>query len=61
MLMTTAAGAIMFFATGGLMFEMWKNQRDATGCLMGSGIIAFLNGFIYLADCVLTFLKYGYQ
>jgi len=61
MLLTTAAGTIMFLATGGLIFEMWTNHSDATGCLIGSGIIAFLNGFVYLVDCVLTLLKYRYE
>jgi len=55
------AGAFMFFTTGGIIFEVWYNATYTTGHLIGSGIIAFLNGFVYLGDCLLTFLKYGYN
>jgi len=58
--MITMAGALMFFTTGGIMFEVWHNASSGTGYLISSGIIAFLNGFVYIADCILTFLKYGY-
>ena len=57
--MITLVGAFLFFATGGLIFETWSSATYASGYLIGSGIIAFLNGFIYLGDCALTFLNYG--
>ena len=57
--MITLAGAFLFFATGGLIFEAWYNAEQATGYLIGSGIIAFLNGFVYLGDFALTSFKYG--
>jgi len=57
--MITMAGAFLFFTTGGLIFEVWYNATSTTVYLIGSGIIAFLNGFVYLGDFVLTTLKYG--
>jgi len=57
--MITMAGALLFFTTGGLIFEVWYNATHASGYLIGSGIIAFLNGFVYLGDFVLTTLKFG--
>jgi hypothetical protein len=49
----------MFLTTGGLIFETWHNATNASGYLIGSGFFAFLNGLLYLADCALTFFKYG--
>lgn len=60
-LMITAAGALMFITTGALIFEMWDHQAYVTGYLIGSGFVAFLNGFVYIADCILTFFKYRNQ
>jgi hypothetical protein len=56
--MTAMAAALLFFATGGLIFKIWSDNKHATGYLIGSGIFAFLNGFVYLGDCAYTF-KYG--
>jgi hypothetical protein len=55
----TLAGAFLFFTTGGLIIETWYNSTNASGYLIGSGIIAFLNGFVYLGDCALTIFKFG--
>jgi hypothetical protein len=57
--MITLAGAVLFITTGGLIFEVWYKATNASGYLIGSGIIAFLNGFVYLGDFVLTSCKYG--
>lgn len=59
MLMVTLTGAFLFFATGGLIIETWYNAANATGYLIGAGIIAFLNGFVYLGDFALTSFKFG--
>jgi hypothetical protein len=58
MLMTTLCAAFLFFATGGLIFEMWAHTSQATGYLISSGVFAFLNGFVYLADFAITFFNY---
>jgi len=55
MLMIAVSAAFLFFATGGLIFEIWTYNSHATGYLIGSGIFAFLNGFVYLGDCAVTF------
>ena len=59
MLIVTLVGAFLFFTTGGLIIEAWYNAQHTTGYLIGSGIIAFLNGFVYLGDLALTSFKYG--
>jgi len=58
MLMITLCAAVLFFVTGGLLFGLWSNNKSATGFIIGSGIVAILNGFVYLGDCAFTF-KYG--
>jgi hypothetical protein len=50
--------AFMFFATGGIMLEQYSNIANATGCLLTAGIVAFIDGFVYLGDFVLTFRNY---
>jgi hypothetical protein len=55
MLLVALCAAFLFFATGGLIFEIWSNNKHATGYLIGSGIFAFLNGFVYLGDWAITF------
>ena len=56
--MITLVGAFLFFATGGLIFETWTDATNTSVYLIGSGIIAFLNGFVYLGDCALTSLNF---
>ena len=58
-MMITLVGAFLFFATGGLIFETWNSATNSSGYLIGSGIIAFLNGFVYLGDCALTSFKFS--
>ena len=58
-MLTTLAGALMFMTTGGLIFETWYNATNASGYLICSGVFAFLNGFVYLADLALTSFKFG--
>jgi len=58
MLMTTFCAAFLFFASGGLIFEMWANNSHVTGYLISSGFFAFSNGLVYLVDCALTFFKH---
>jgi len=58
LLMVSLAAAVMFFATGGIMFELYHNSSRASGLLIGSGMFAFLNGIVYLVDGGIT-LKYG--
>jgi hypothetical protein len=55
--MITLVGAFLFFATGGLIFEMWHDANHVTGYLISSGFVAFFNGFVYLGDCALTFSR----
>jgi hypothetical protein len=57
--MVTLSGAFLFFATGGILIETWHNAKYATGYLVGSGVMAFLTGFVYLGDFALTCFKYG--
>jgi hypothetical protein len=58
MLIISLAGAFLFLASGGIIIEAWYKATNASGYLICSGAIAFLNGFVYLADCALTFFKY---
>ena len=58
MLMTAAAAAVLFFTTGGLIFELASNASQTSGYLIGSGIFACLNGCAYIADCAITFFKH---
>jgi len=57
--MITLAGAFLFFTTGGLIIETWYNATNASGYLICSGIMAFLNGFVYLGDLALTAFKFS--
>jgi hypothetical protein len=56
--MVTVSAAFLFFATGGIMFETWHNATTTSGYLIGSGVMAFINGFVYLGDFALTLFKY---
>jgi hypothetical protein len=58
--MVTLSAALLFFATSGLMIEIWYRAENASGYLIGSGIFAFLNGIVYFVDFGLTTsFKYG--
>ncbi|XP_023708937.1 uncharacterized protein LOC111865273 [Cryptotermes secundus] len=59
MLMIALPAAFMFFSTGGIIIETWYHANDSTAYLIGSGILAFITGFIYLGDFALTFFNYG--
>jgi hypothetical protein len=48
----------MFIASGALMMEAWDNSAVKSGEVLGSGIMAVINGFVYLADFVLTYFRY---
>jgi hypothetical protein len=50
--------AFLFFASGAIIIETWYHGKDATGYLIGSGVITFFNGLIYLGDFALTFFNY---
>jgi hypothetical protein len=38
--------------------ESWDTNYNTPGEVLGSGIMAFLNGFVYLVDFGLTYFKY---
>ena len=57
--MITLAGAFLFFTTGGLIIETWYNATNASGYLICSVIMAFLNGFVYLGDLALIAFKFS--
>jgi hypothetical protein len=59
MLMIALPAAFMYFSTGGIIIETWYNAKSSAGYLIGSGILAFVNGFIYLGDFALTVFNYG--
>jgi hypothetical protein len=40
------------------MMEAWDVHAGVAGEVLGSGILAFLNGFVYLLDFGLTYFKY---
>jgi hypothetical protein len=48
----------MFFASGALMMESWDKNANTAGEVLASGIMAFLNGVVYLVDFGLTYFKY---
>ncbi|XP_023727323.1 uncharacterized protein LOC111875357 [Cryptotermes secundus] len=57
-LVITLPGAVMFITSGALMIESWDRNPNTTGEVLGSGVMALLNGFIYLVDFGLTYFKY---
>ncbi|XP_021931841.1 uncharacterized protein LOC110835674 isoform X1 [Zootermopsis nevadensis] len=57
-LVITLPGAVMFFASGAIMMEAWNIYAVRSDKVLGAGILTFLNGIAYIADFVLTFLKY---
>lgn len=59
MMMIALPAAFMFFSTGGIIIETWYHATRSTGYLIGSGILAFITGFIYLGDFALAFFNYG--
>ena len=59
--MITLVGALMFCATGGIIFEVWYHTSSVTGYLLGTGFIAFFNGLVYFGDFILTVIKYRNQ
>jgi len=59
MLITAVAAAVLFFTTGGLIFEIVHYAPNSSGYLIGSGIFACLNGCVYIADCAITYFKRG--
>jgi hypothetical protein len=48
----------MFIASGALMMEAWDNSAIPAGEVLGSGIMAIINGLVYLADFGLTYFRY---
>jgi hypothetical protein len=56
--MVTGIAGVLFITTGGLIIETYHFSSNTTGILIGSGVFAFLNGFVYFADCALTFFRY---
>jgi hypothetical protein len=57
-LMITLPAAFLFFSAGGIIMEAWHFASSSTGYLISSGIVAFINGFAYLGDFLLTFYNY---
>jgi hypothetical protein len=57
-LIITLPGAVMFFASGAIMMEAFDKSAGTAGEVLASGILAFLNGLIYLVDFGLTYFKY---
>jgi hypothetical protein len=56
--MVTLSAAFLFFATGGLIFETWHNVTTTSGLLIGSGVMAFINGFVHLGEFALILFRY---
>jgi hypothetical protein len=59
MLMIALPAAFLFFSTGGIIIETWYHAERSTGYLIGSGILSFVDGFVYLGDFALTVFNYG--
>ncbi|GFG28744.1 hypothetical protein Cfor_02991 [Coptotermes formosanus] len=53
-LVVTLPGAVMFFASGSIMMQAWNNFGSQADRLLLSGVLSFLNGFVYLVDFVLN-------
>lgn len=58
-LVVTLPGAVMFFASGLIMIEAWKNFGSRGERLMIAGILALVNAAVYLVDFVLNCCRYG--
>jgi hypothetical protein len=48
----------MFFASGLIMIEAWKNFGSRGERLLIAGILALVNAFVYLVDFVLNCCRY---
>jgi hypothetical protein len=57
-LIMTPPAALLFFASGGIIMEAFHHASRSTAYLISSGIVAFINGFVYCGDFALTFYKY---
>lgn len=57
-LIITLPGAVMFIASGAIMMEAWDKSANRSGEVLGSGIMAVINGLVYLTDFGLTYFKY---
>jgi hypothetical protein len=56
--LVTLTGAVMFFASGIIMIEAWKNFVSRGDRLLVAGILALVNAFIYLMDFVVICCRY---
>jgi len=51
-------GAVMFIASGIIMMEAWQNFGSRGDRLLIAGILAPVNGVVYLVDFVLNYCRY---
>jgi len=56
--LTTLPGAVMFIASGILMLEAWQNFGSSGDRLLIAGILAPVNGVVYLVDFLLNYYRY---
>jgi hypothetical protein len=57
--MISLTAAFLFFASGAIMIESWATVDGVSNRVIGSGIVALVNGLVYLVDLVLTYFRYG--
>jgi hypothetical protein len=57
--LVTLPGAFMFFATGAILIEAWKAYGYYEDKQLIAGVLAIMNGFVYLVDFAL--ICYGYR
>jgi hypothetical protein len=55
----TLSAVLMFFATGGLIFEQYHQAKHSTAHLLISGMVALISGITYACHFVLTLYNYG--
>jgi hypothetical protein len=51
--LVTLPGAFMFFATGAILIEAWTIFGTAEDQQLIAGVLAIINGFVYLVDFAL--------
>jgi hypothetical protein len=54
----TLPGAVMFIASGIIMMEAWVNFGSRDDKLLTAGILAPVNGVVYLVDFVFNYCRY---
>jgi hypothetical protein len=56
--MISLPAAALFFASGVFMMQSWSTVTGVSDRVIGSGVITFANGIVYLVDFALAYFRY---